>query len=89
MPSALYARRSRSLRSTSPIHVMEDGTPVNTQERVCKGECQPARPKLAALESTSAHAVFFSAAPDVQAPAMLKPTDEQFWEDEVPYRSQI
>ncbi|KAK0752169.1 Serine/threonine-protein phosphatase 2B catalytic subunit [Schizothecium vesticola] len=37
------------------IHVLEDGTQVNTMERVCK---------------------------DVQAPAMLKPTDEQFFEDE-------
>ncbi|ORY71573.1 calcineurin A CNA1 [Pseudomassariella vexata] len=37
------------------IHTMEDGTQVNTTERVCK---------------------------DVQAPAMFKPTDEQFFEDE-------
>ncbi|KAJ1329109.1 serine/threonine-protein phosphatase 2B catalytic subunit [Microdochium nivale] len=37
------------------IHTMEDGTQVNTQERVCK---------------------------DVQAPAMYKPTDEQFFTDE-------
>lgn len=37
------------------IHTMEDGTQVNTAERVCK---------------------------DVQAPAMFKPTDEQFFEDE-------
>ncbi|KAK3196041.1 3',5'-cyclic-nucleotide phosphodiesterase (PDEase) (3':5'-CNP) [Lecanicillium sp. MT-2017a] len=36
------------------IHTMEDGTQVNTQERVCK---------------------------DVQAPAMYKPTDEQFYSD--------
>ncbi|KAH7152181.1 Metallo-dependent phosphatase-like protein [Dactylonectria estremocensis] len=37
------------------IHTMEDGTQVNTMERVCK---------------------------DVQAPAMFKPTDEQFFEDD-------
>ncbi|CEJ80827.1 Putative Serine/threonine-protein phosphatase [[Torrubiella] hemipterigena] len=36
------------------IHTMEDGTQVNTMERVCK---------------------------DVQAPAMSKPTDEQFYTD--------
>ncbi len=72
-PGSLEDRRNmqvdnaiRAIREKKPvpeidfsIHVMEDGTPVNTQERVCKGECQPARPKLAALESTSAHAVFF------------------------------
>ncbi|KAK7414701.1 3',5'-cyclic-nucleotide phosphodiesterase (PDEase) (3':5'-CNP) [Neonectria punicea] len=37
------------------IHTMEDGSQVNTMERVCK---------------------------DVQAPAMSKPTDEQFFEDD-------
>ncbi|KAI1262118.1 serine/threonine-protein phosphatase 2B catalytic subunit [Xylariaceae sp. FL1019] len=37
------------------IHTMEDGTQVNTTERVCK---------------------------DVQAPAMFKPSDEQFFQDE-------
>lgn len=34
------------------LHVMDDGTQVNTQDRVCK---------------------------DVQAPATVPPTDEQFW----------
>ncbi|KAI0157282.1 serine/threonine-protein phosphatase 2B catalytic subunit [Xylariaceae sp. FL1272] len=37
------------------IHTMEDGTQVNTTERVCK---------------------------DVQAPAMFKPSDDQFFQDE-------
>ncbi|KAI0470891.1 Metallo-dependent phosphatase-like protein [Xylariaceae sp. FL0804] len=37
------------------IHTMEDGSSVNTAERVCK---------------------------DVQAPAMSKPTDEQFFDDD-------
>ncbi|KAI3323261.1 serine/threonine-protein phosphatase 2B catalytic subunit [Xylariaceae sp. AK1471] len=52
----------RAIRQKKPlpeidftIHTMEDGTQVNTTERVCK---------------------------DVQAPAMFKPTDEQFFEDE-------
>ncbi|TLD16160.1 uncharacterized protein PgNI_02414 [Pyricularia grisea] len=52
----------RAIREKKPlpeidfsIHTMEDGTQVNTAERVCK---------------------------DVQAPAMFKPTDEQFFEDE-------
>ncbi|KAG7123427.1 Serine/threonine-protein phosphatase 2B catalytic subunit like [Verticillium longisporum] len=52
----------RAIREKKPlpeidftIHTMEDGTQVNTMERVCK---------------------------DVQAPAMQKPTDEQFFHDE-------
>ncbi|KAI1342061.1 Metallo-dependent phosphatase-like protein [Xylariaceae sp. FL0016] len=52
----------RAIREKKPvpeidfsIHTMEDGTQVNTAERVCK---------------------------DVQAPAMFKPTDEQFFEDD-------
>jgi serine/threonine-protein phosphatase 2B catalytic subunit len=44
------------------IHTMEDGTQVNTMERVCK---------------------------DVQAPATLKPTDEQFWEDDTRQKPNI
>ncbi|RYP13966.1 hypothetical protein DL767_010488 [Monosporascus sp. MG133] len=44
------------------IHTMEDGTQVNTTERVCK---------------------------DVQAPAMFKPTDEQFFEDETQSKPDI
>ncbi|EGY18035.1 serine/threonine-protein phosphatase 2B catalytic subunit [Verticillium dahliae VdLs.17] len=52
----------RAIREKKPlpeidftIHTMEDGTQVNTMERVCK---------------------------DVQAPAMQKPTNEQFFHDE-------
>ncbi|KAJ3557399.1 hypothetical protein NPX13_g9936 [Xylaria arbuscula] len=52
----------RAIRQKKPlpeidftIHTMEDGSQVNTTERVCK---------------------------DVQAPAMFKPTDEQFFEDD-------
>jgi serine/threonine-protein phosphatase 2B catalytic subunit len=44
------------------IHTMEDGTQVNTMERVCK---------------------------DVQAPAITKPTDEQFFEDETKTKPNI
>ncbi|KAI0433063.1 serine/threonine-protein phosphatase 2B catalytic subunit [Xylaria sp. FL1042] len=52
----------RAIRQKKPlpeidftIHTMEDGSQVNTTERVCK---------------------------EVQAPAMFKPTDEQFFEDD-------
>ena len=59
----------RAIREKKPlpeidfsIHTMEDGTQVNTTERVCK---------------------------DVQAPAMFKPTDEQFFEDETQSKPDI
>ncbi|RYP04734.1 hypothetical protein DL765_010090 [Monosporascus sp. GIB2] len=59
----------RAIRDKKPlpeidfsIHTMEDGTQVNTTERVCK---------------------------DVQAPAMFKPTDEQFFEDETQSKPDI
>ncbi|RYP00161.1 hypothetical protein DL764_006592 [Monosporascus ibericus] len=59
----------RAIREKKPlpeidfsIHTMEDGTQVNTTERVCK---------------------------DVQAPAMSKPTDEQFFEDETQSKPDI
>ncbi|RYP79724.1 hypothetical protein DL770_006566 [Monosporascus sp. CRB-9-2] len=59
----------RAIREKKPlpeidfsIHTMEDGTQVNTTERVCK---------------------------DVQAPAMFKPTDEQFFEDEAQSKPDI
>ncbi|KAI1332084.1 serine/threonine-protein phosphatase 2B catalytic subunit [Xylariaceae sp. FL0255] len=59
----------RAIREKKPlpeidftIHTMEDGTQVNTTERVCK---------------------------DVQAPAMFKPTDDQFFENETHTRPNI
>ncbi|KAI8623829.1 serine/threonine-protein phosphatase 2B catalytic subunit [Xylariaceae sp. FL1651] len=59
----------RAIRQKKPlpeidftIHTMEDGTQVNTTERVCK---------------------------DVQAPAMFKPTDEEFYDDESHTRPNI
>ncbi|KAF7558052.1 hypothetical protein G7046_g5913 [Stylonectria norvegica] len=79
------------------IHTMEDGSQVNTMERVCKARgayMSPSpRPSLLAIISpctasrtTSSWTFPLLTAPrhpsDVQAPAMFKPTDEQFFEDE-------
>ncbi len=53
------------------LHIMEDGSQVSTQERVCKGrsfEVSSPRPSLAA-----------DLGADVQAPAMQPPTNEQFY----------
>lgn len=65
------------------LHTMEDGTQVSTMERVCKGT--PHHIRLCDLrrrtgEMDADHVV----SPDVQAPAMSTPTDEQFWADGVP-----
>lgn len=65
------------------IHRMEDGTEVNTMERVCKGMRPAHRPSLNTKPPQSTRqANFLRPVTDVQAPAMLKPTDEQFFEDD-------
>lgn len=50
------------------LHTMEDGTQVSTQERVCKGATVPIRCR------DRADSIFS----EVQAPAFLPPTEDQF-----------
>jgi len=52
------------------VHVMEDGTEVSTQERVCKGT----------FLLNDLVCVRKLTATDVQAPAFFRPTDEQFFD---------
>ncbi|KAI0910659.1 serine/threonine-protein phosphatase 2B catalytic subunit [Ustulina deusta] len=66
----------RAIRQKKPlpeidftIHTMEDGSQVNTTERVCKGTVRLSTPPPPHRRQ-------------VQAPAMFKPTDEQFFEDD-------
>jgi len=93
-PSSVEDRRNaqvdnalRAMREKKPIpeidfsiHTMEDGTQVNTLERVCKGKRRPAPPLvLPPLERARLTRRWHS---DVQAPAVNKPTDEQFYHDD-------
>ena len=74
------------------LHTMEDGTQVSTLERVCKGESdslvvaarEPVRRREAREASNAERAVAdrCRVPADVQAPAMHKPTDEQFYHDD-------
>lgn len=84
------------------IHRMEDGTEVSTAERVCKGtypRC-PARLRSISLEAPlpllttnnpqgTRLANILLLMTDVQAPAMSKPTDEQFFEDDTHQKPDI
>lgn len=67
------------------IHTMEDGTQVSTMERVCKGMF------FRQHETTSSvpWPTILIPRVDVQAPAMYKPTDEQFFEDETRQKPNI
>lgn len=70
------------------LHRIEDGTEVSTMERVCKGMCPRRHASLPYGSCTTQptldtrHANISLLVTDVQAPAMSKPTDEQFFEDE-------
>lgn len=74
------------------LHTMEDGTQVSTLERVCKGESdslvvaarEPVRRREAREAPNAERAVAdrCRVPADVQAPAMHKPTDEQFYHDD-------
>jgi len=95
-PSSVEERRNiqvdnalRAMREKKPIpeidfsiHTMEDGTQVSTLERVCKGrlplQMRGSRDRTRCLRRCHADTALRS---DVQAPAMYKPTDEQFYED--------
>ncbi|EXF79804.1 calcineurin-like phosphoesterase [Colletotrichum fioriniae PJ7] len=84
----------RAIREKKPlpeidftIHTMEDGTQVNTMERVCKASpssprTSSSRARSQAIVSTALWALTYFLATDVQAPAMFTPSDEQFFEDE-------
>ena len=78
----------RAIRNKKPppeidftIHTMEDGTQVSTLERVVKGTSEDSvvfffPPKFLPMRHANSQSPI-----DVQAPAMYKPTDEQFWQD--------
>lgn len=85
------------------IHRMEDGTEVSTAERVCKGTYSrcPSRLRFISLEEQlpppcrqitpqgTRLANILLLMTDVQAPAMSKPTDEQFFEDDTHQKPDI
>ena len=50
------------------VHVMEDGTEVSTQERVCKGTRLPIAVDSLLIPT------------EVQAPAFFRPSDDQFFD---------
>ncbi|RFU75369.1 serine threonine- phosphatase 2b catalytic subunit [Trichoderma arundinaceum] len=70
------------------IHMMEDGTQVSTLERVCKGT-SACSPYLASFISLDYPAIVVDRGGCLQAPAMFKPTDEQFFEDDTKQKPDI
>jgi serine/threonine-protein phosphatase 2B catalytic subunit len=59
------------------LHVMEDGTEVSTQERVCKGTWLPIAVTCLLIPT------------EVQAPAFSRPSDEQFFDPQDPSKPNI
>lgn len=74
------------------LHIMEDGTQVSTQERVCKGT------DISYIYIQLSLSLFIGAITDisflnnyieVQAPAFQTPTDESFWSPDDPSKPNL
>lgn len=65
------------------VHTLENGDTVSTTERVVKDVSRPV-PRQPARAPESADTF-----PQVQAPAMYTPTDEQFWSKQDPTKPDI
>lgn len=66
------------------LHTMEDGSQVSTMERVCKGS-HPYANQASSCKGFQLTGLF----PDVQAPAMRPPTDQEFFSPQDPSKPNL